>query len=758
MNKKFLSASISSALALGLVFGAAIFSQDSAVGGKVAHRQLHRNSSVDFGACTELTRDAIRVDMKSATATSGSKSTTVEFTSVRVTGFGTSKKTAYVVVDDENYSGDPSNASLDPTASKPYNFNGYTIELADIAASANLVVPKQMTYGTSFAINNTKIIEGALSLSTNPKINTIVIPKEIVEIESNALDLSYYSKTSDTEIDSGKTYFERDGKTYVEVTSPVVANIENYYEHLMSDVEIKCEAASKPTGWAADWCNADASKITFGYELTTDEVKAAVQSTGSNTKEYGDPTMYILGYQHTKGKSTYYCKTDEKTYQESEIADGHKCPDCHGDLIEIPDSRPEGNYPLMVSYNVLDVNTSAVRRNVTVELPVTQADASKTVAFNSTKTASYSRSIDILLEDGEKLDYESFTFANIFKAKKVTVTGVDSRGNSAELTFDYPDTTVNYKARALKRFTSEIDVNQIINYRFESVTTFGDYTCVSMLVDKVLPSYYETAMASQVSTHKDKIESGAYYIRYAIYDLSNSSYSITYKSKTGENVTKDIKISTTVPTLALEKNKDNRVAFLIKNSDVGSDFKASALRRFELVSLTINMHLWSRDNNSIVARTPYSVHFGGIDVLPEITKAPNTFSIVTFMVIFYAVYLVAYAGATYGLFRFFTEKYKNDEFRRVKPKAFFKNAAIGLAGSCVVILTVLSIIFRFGLFNNSIAVFNPIDPFVVLSGIVSIVIVGYFIVYVMKAIKTEKKRRETIKLKLNEDVENDGTN
>lgn len=758
MNKKFLSASISSALALGLVFGAATLSQDSALKGKATVRQLSRNSSINFDDCSELARDALRVDLKSATATSGSKSLTVEFSSVRVTGYGTSKKTAYVAIDDSNYSGDPSNASLDSSLSKPYSFNGYTIELSDIAASANLVVPKQMTYGTSFVINNTKIVEGALSLSSSPKITTIVIPKEIVEIEANALDVMYYKKTADTELDAGKTYYERVEKVYVEVTSPDVANIGSYYEHLTSEIEIKCEATEKPAGFADGWCNAAAEKITFGYTLTEDENKALIQSTGSNTKEYGDPTMYILGYQHETEESSYYCSTDEATYQTADVEEGHKCPECHGDLIEIPDSRPVGNYPLTVSYDVLDENTNAVKRTVVEELDVTQADSSKKVAYNSSKTSSYSRGVDILLEDGEKLDYNSFTFANIFKGKKVEVAGVDSKGNATTLSYDYPDATVNYKVKALKRFDAEIDVNQVINYRFESVTTFGEYTCVSMLVDKVLPSFYETAMSAQMKTHEDKIASGEYYIRYAIYDLSNSFYNITYKSKTGDLVNKEIKISTTVPTLALEKNKDNRVAFLIKNSDVASDFSASSLRRFELVSLTINMHLWSKENNSIVARTPYSIHFGGIDVLPERATAPKTFSIVTFMVIFYAVYLVAYAGATYGLFRFFTEKFKNDEFRRVKPKAFFKTAGIGLLGSCIVILTVLSIIFRFGLFNNSIAVFNPIDPFVVLSGLISIVIVGYFIVYVSKAIKTEKKRRETIKLRLNEDVESDGTN
>ena len=61
-------------------------------------------------------------------------------------------------------------------------------------------------------------------------------------------------------------------------------------------------------------------------------------------------------------------------------------------------------------------------------------------------------------------------------------------------------------------------------------------------------------------------------------------------------------------------------------------------------------------------------------------------------------------------------------------------------------------------FNNSIVVFNPTDPFVIILSIFGAIALGYFIVTVIKMVKTELHRREIVRLKLNEDKDDDGTN
>ena len=71
--------------------------------------------------------------------------------------------------------------------------------------------------------------------------------------------------------------------------------------------------------------------------------------------------------------------------------------------------------------------------------------------------------------------------------------------------------------------------------------------------------------------------------------------------------------------------------------------------------------------------------------------------------------------------------------------------------------TVLFIIFRAGIFNNSISVHNPLDLFIVIPGIISIIVIGYFIRYLVLKYKDNKKLKEAKKLKLEQDVADDGT-
>ena len=754
MNKKFLSTAFCSALSLGLILGVATFSHGS-TSNKVLNTRFSAVAPEGFEDCVELDRKQLRAEIKSATATSDSKCVTVEFTSARVQGFAPTKKIAYVVIDSEDYSEDPSNPSLSNSGSKPYAFTGYTIELCDIKDSVNLVIPTKMTFGSSFTVDNYKIVSESLSLSKG-YIETLVIPEEITTIEANAIDASArYLKTLDKDINAEKTYYTVDeSSNYVAVAEPVKENIGSYYEY--RTITIKCEAASKPAGWDDAWTNVDSANIQWGYEITADEEKSQTQTIGTtNTKYYTKGTQYLLGYQHAK-QDRYHCKECNKDYLPEDIVD-ETCPEGHhhDDLVFIEDKHPVIDQPITVEYNVNNKAGEFVRK-VVEKLPVVGTQTNP--VYDAAENESFSRQIDILLKDGEALDYDSFAFYNIYTSKKVSITETNNEGKESTFNVTVPDESERYCVKALKRFDKEVDIFEIIDYKYDGMKTFGDYTMITMNVDKVMPSYYESAMSSMMKTHADKIASGEYVIRYVINNLANSKYGVTYVNKNGDKVERQVKIVTPLPVIELNKDKGNKISFLVKNSDIASDFKASSLRKFELISFTVDMHLWNTKNNNKVGRSDLMVRFGGIEVLPLTDKAPNAFSLVTFLILFFIIYTVVYAVATYVLFRTLTEKFKNDEFRRIKPKAFFKTAILGYFGSDIVILTILSIIFRFGIFANSIAAFNPVDVIVVLSGIVSIVIIGYFIKYLVGVIKAEKKRREAKRLRLNEDKAADGTN
>ena len=146
-----------------------------------------------------------------------------------------------------------------------------------------------------------------------------------------------------------------------------------------------------------------------------------------------------------------------------------------------------------------------------------------------------------------------------------------------------------------------------------------------------------------------------------------------------------------------------------------------------------------------------------VDVLPLRGETVSYIDLNLTLILTYVIYTIVYAGLSVALFFFLKNRYKNDEFRRMKPKSFIKKTIIGFVGSCIVLLTIMSIIYRFSLFKNSVYAFNPSDVFVVLSGIVSVVIIGYFIKYLYGLYRSNKQRKEALKLKLNEDVDDDGT-
>ncbi|MCR5184676.1 MAG: hypothetical protein K6C32_01150, partial [Bacilli bacterium] len=181
-------------------------------------------------------------------------------------------------------------------------------------------------------------------------------------------------------------------------------------------------------------------------------------------------------------------------------------------------------------------------------------------------------------------------------------------------------------------------------------------------------------------------------------------------------------------------------------------------RRFELIGLTLNIHLWNNKNSSKVSRSDLSMHFGAIDIMPERTNSPKIFSAVGFIALFFSIYTIAFAGGSVGLYFFLKNKYKNDEFRRMNTKKYIKSAIIFYLGTAVVLLTLIAIILRTGVMKSSVSVHNPIDILIVIPGIISIVAIGYFVKYVYGKIKSNKHRKQIKKLKIDQDVNDDGTN
>ena len=669
---------------------------------EVASKGINRATDTsDFSSATELTRDEMTAFITSVTSTPSSHTVTVDFTDSRLTGYGNTDRTAYLVIDDDNFTGRLDYPFID--ASLGSHLDGYTINISNARKAANVfVVPQEYTYGTTFTIDNNYIATGALDLSDlveNEKtiyFNNIVIPNYVTNIESRA------------------------------------------FIGIPSNINIICQFSSKPEGWASDWVeggnviwsedftNLDyedaglvAAKITDAASMVAYINKYASQATGINIEYFSTGIPFMIGYIYDP---------DEED-------------------IDYIDGVPRyfvGSYPLKVAYDIIEDGTPHTTYQT---LDLIYSETGRSLPYDglgSIGSYSLSVTVDIILETGAEIDYDSFVFYNIYRAMKDTSVAASYM----------PDLSEEYRITAIKNFSEEINIEKLVNYDFKRITTFSGYSVVSMNIDKVLPEFYRTYMSSIMSSYSTQIASGEYRIRYKVSSLNNADYLITYRDSDGNLMEKQMDISTPMPEIELSKDKGNVLSFIIQNTD---GITPSSLRGFQIIGLTINMHLWNVSQSTIVGRSEASFRFGKVDVLPLRDKAVSYIDLNLTLILTYVIYTIVYAGLSVALFFFLKNRYKNDEFRRMKPKSFIKKTIIGFVGSCIVLLTIMSIIYRFSLFKNSVYAFNPSDVFVVLSGIVSVVIIGYFIKYLYGLYRSNKQRKEALKLKLNEDVDDDGT-
>lgn len=463
------------------------------------------------------------------------------------------------------------------------------------------------------------------------------------------------------------------------------------------DLTFYVEHESKPEGWDDEWC--DGGKVVWGYTEIPNNKRSVSRNTATRT--FGDVSDYYLGY------------TDP--------------------------NNSENNRPLVVSYTVIDASGKPITRweELPIESEINNFDGIGTNLGNN----SMDRNIELDFEDGETLDYHSITFYNIYPL---------AEGETKAPDFDKP-----YYYIARKKFSEEYHVSNYLSYKFKETATFMNFTAVTMTIDRVTPSPYLTEMASTYEEKIDFIKSGRYVLRYAFYNLSACTYEVRYKDN-GVLVEKKIPVKTPESAFAFNKEKNNQVTFLINNADVGKNFSTNKLVEFDISGLTLNMHLYDLDNNIKVGRTELTKTFGRIEIKSN-DDSLKLFSIDVFFAVLFPVYFLLYALASTGLYFFLKEKNKNNEFKRMKTKPFVIKCVISAVCSSIVVLELLSILFRFTVINNSITVFNPIDIFIVFAGILSVIIIGYFIRYIYISVKNNLHRRQVVRLNLGSDEDDDGT-
>ena len=424
------------------------------------------------------------------------------------------------------------------------------------------------------------------------------------------------------------------------------------------------------------------------------------------------------------------------------------------------EENPEEKYhkPLTVQFDIVNKKDNS-RKTWYDVLPL---DNDKEMAYDSVgevSSRSYSRTLGYKLAQDEEIDDESIIIHNIIKC-------------DAAAKYDPEDPLIPiYYAKPRINYSVKQSIDDLVTFRASSNATFLGYSLFTLNMDKVdVPanetynfehSLYLDVMSSQYKQHEKNIKDGLTHIRYSLYNLYKSSYYFEYIGKGGERKSITVPVSTTITYQVLNQKKNNKVGVLLKDSSVAPDFNPNKVLKFELKDINIQMDLQGTSSAGTVVslgnKSSISYRFAYLTIFDR-EKGPSVFNWNIFLIIIVLAYIALYTGGSFITFKIMKERFKNDEFRRVNNKKFAKSAILGGLGSIVVLLSALFIIMRTIGFRNTIVVFNPVDPLLIVFTIAAAIIIGYFIVYLVKTIKANQERRKAIRLRLNEDVDDDGTN
>ena len=675
--------------------------------------QKRTYTAADFAGELQADPEELEVSLVQNTTTSTSQSLNFAFKSKTLVGYSNATKDFVINISDPAFTGDLSNPvgddfdNFDEETGLPI-FDGELLYILGSfrGNSDDFFVPSTLEYSETF----------------------------IISVSSIASDCV----TADGAQYNGKNTWYKEGGTklkYHKIHIPTtIATIgSGAFTGVPSDVTIAYEGSSIPEGFATDWTDCPSSQITLGSYDGSDARKS--QSVGTKiddiVDEHGRPVDFCLGCNSVKGS-----KYEGEQYDR----------------------------PLVIEFNVVkQSNPSEVVRTVFDELPLANTNDSAYDSVGNISALSYSRLLGYKLGADEIIDPHSIVFHNIMKFIK---------GAGASI-----DTSVQYYAKPSK-FPELMDLSKLVSIKATSNSTFAGFSRFSLSMDKNLDitsekypephSLYLDVKSDFYEQNKTKILAGLTDIRYSIYNLYLSSYHFVYEGRGREIKDFTIGISSPISYQTLDTDKNNSISLLVSHEDIRkrgqeigmdlSDFSADKVKTFELVNLTIQMDLLTTSDSgsrAVLAKSQVNYKFAYVTVRDN--EKLNVFNWNIFLIIFLVGYVVLFAAGSFILYRYKKEKYKNDEFRRVNDKKYLKSAILYGLGFAVIAYAIIFITMRAVGFSNTIVSFNPTDPLLIAFAVAGMIIGGYFIVLAIKAVKAEQERRKAIRLRLNEDVEDDGT-
>ena len=544
------------------------------------------------------------------------------------------------------------------------------------------------------------------NISNSKTDNTdIVIPETVSYADWFVLDV--------TAIGTKACYdHDADEYSYANITSitipKTITNIaqEAFAGASAAGIPINVEATSA-AGYAEGWT--DTTNVTYGASITgSARTKLNVQA-ATTIRTFGQGKDFVIGIKN-------------QTY----------------------------DYPLIVSYELLDANNKPYGDLQSVSLPITSSNTDYDAVGSNVGSISKAFVVDIAVPEGYHVNDKSLIFHNIYPALRV-----DSP-SGGKMTVPDLDNGPLF-ARPRYSFEQTASFEDLFSNRPGSLSSFGDYTKVGLIVKRDL-SCYQKLLPRIYKNYQKQIESGLYRIRHQFTSLSQASYHIVYEAN-GQRIEKDVRVSTPITNAIIETEGEYEVGFLIQNSEVGDGFSADAIKEFDFRGFSVKIDLLNNEKNSRVNKSDLLIRFSSLTLIQEGKVEPNAkVNITLITVLVFVIYAALFTLGAVIYYFYAKNKYKNDEFRRVNGKKYLKEAIKNGVGIGLIVGAIYFIYARWGLFESTVVVFNPIDVFVIIFSIAGLIYAGFAIKNIVNSIKNSRKRKEAARLHLDQDKEDDGTN
>lgn len=396
--------------------------------------------------------------------------------------------------------------------------------------------------------------------------------------------------------------------------------------------------------------------------------------------------------------------------------------------------------PLRLEYALLDASGSKGQTQY-LDLPIRSSVNSFDAVGSDMGSTELDVSIDITVPKGYTVDHDSIVFHNVYLASL--------NGTGIALDLEHP-----FYAVPKKSYKTALRFDEFFSYSAGSLTSFGNFTRVGLNLHKNL-DVYARAVPARYEQYEDLIKDGTYAIRHQFTSINQANYRILYREG-NEIKEKTIRVSTPI-IYSLVEGDDVEMGFLINNEDVGPGFNVDSLVEIDLQAFVVKVDLMNVEKKSLLNKSEFTIRFASLVLLSNEIAPTARHNLTLVTVLTFVIYGIVYAGIAVGYYFYAKEKFKNDEFRRMKGKAYVKEAIKNGVGIGLIVGAVFFIIARWGFFNGDVVTYNPIDIFVILFTISGAIYLGFAIKGIVTSVKNNNQRKKAARLHLDQDQEDDGT-